>query len=79
MDVDHPLGPQQWLPRHTPFAHWLFEEHTAPIDFLHLPTSLSSRRAASPLILMYPFAHFEQSPFESQARHPVLLPFEPQQ
>ena len=57
-----PLEPQQWPPQHAPLVHRLFEEHAAPSDFIG---------KHSPLILVYPLEHDEQSPFESQAVHPV--------
>ena len=67
-----PLGPQQWPPQHAPLVHrlLLLEEHTAPSDLIG---------KHSPLILVYPLEHDEQSPSESQSVHPVLLPLGPQQ
>ena len=65
-----PLAPQQLPPWHTPLEQSLLEEHVPPSD-------LSGKHSL--FVLMYPVEHAEQTPFESQSEHPVLLPLVPQQ
>ena len=62
---------QQRFPTHELLLQCVLAEHVPPADFL-----LGKH---STFVLVYPLEHAEQSPFESQSVHPVLLPLEPQQ